>query len=148
MIVISADPWKKMVAHAEAAYPDECVGALLGRLGGDRKEVERALELNNAHEGSRRTRYTLLPEDLLQAEKEARASKLDVIGIYHSHPDAGAYFSKTDLENSCSWYSFVVVSVLQGEVADAKSFLPNDDQTAAPEEELRLPKGTHLCPPS
>lgn len=141
MIEIPAEPWKHLIAHAEASYPDECVGALLGRLDGAQKHVEKILELNNAHEGSRRTRYTLLPEDLLQAEREARASGLDVIGIYHSHPEAGAYFSDTDLKNSCSWYSFVVVSVIEGQVADAKSFLPNDDQTDAPEEELRLPQG-------
>ena len=65
---------------------------------------------------------------------------LDLIGIFHSHPDCDAYFSKTDLENSCPWYSFVVLSIKSGKFDHANSFLPNADQTAAEKEELIWPK--------
>ena len=61
--------------------------------------------------GAQGARYELRPKDLMEAEKKARAAGLDLIGIFHSHPDCDAYFSKTDLENSCPWYSFVVLSV-------------------------------------
>ena len=61
---------------------------------------------------------------------------MDLIGIYHSHPDCGAYFSQTDLKNSCPWYSFVVLSIHGGEFDHANSWLPNPDQTAAAKEEL------------
>jgi proteasome lid subunit RPN8/RPN11 len=82
----------------------------------------------------------LRPEDLLAADKKARAAGLDLIGIFHSHPDCDAYFSKTDLENSCPWYSFVVISVKNGKFDHANSFLPNAEQTDAPKEELIWPK--------
>ena len=68
------------------------------------------------------------------------ARGLDLIGIFHSHPDADAYFSDTDLKNSCPWYSFVVLSVYNGTFDHAKSFLPDPDQTKADEEELKWPK--------
>ncbi len=80
------------------------------------------------------------PEDLLAADRSARAAGLDLIGIFHSHPDCDAYFSKTDLENSCPWYSFVVLSVKSGKFDHAASFLPNPDQTAAEKEDLIWPK--------
>ena len=64
--------------------------------------------------GPKRSRYELRPEDLLAAEKRARQEGMDLIGIYHSHPDCDAYFSETDLKNSCPWYSFVVLSVRSG----------------------------------
>lgn len=136
MIRIDEQPFSAMKAHAEATYPDECVGVMFGSLTDGVKEVSESAELANAHEGSQRARYELRPEDLLKAEKEARARKLDVIGIYHSHPDADAYFSETDLKNSCPWFSFVVLSIKQGKFDHANSWLPDADQTKADKEEL------------
>ena len=81
-------------------------------------------------------RYVLRNEDLLAADAEARKRGLDLIGIYHSHPDCDAYFSETDLKNSCPWYSFVVISIKQGEFDHANSWLPDPDQTKADKEEL------------
>ena len=125
-----------MVAHAEATYPNECCGAMLGNIDGDRKSVHLAVRLDNAAEGSQRAYYELRPEDLLRADREARDRKMDLIGIYHSHPDCGAYFSETDLKNSCPWYSFVVLSIQEGRFDHANSWLPNYEQTEAAKEEL------------
>ena len=125
-----------MVAHAEATYPNECCGAMLGNIDGDRKSVHLAVRLDNAAEGSQRAYYELRPDDLLRADREARDRKMDLIGIYHSHPDCGAYFSETDLKNSCPWYSFVVLSIQEGRFDHANSWLPNHEQTAAEKEEL------------
>ncbi len=140
MIEIETKPWHTMVLHAERTYPNECCGAMLGRILGGKKIVTEAIALNNAFEGERRTRYELRPQDLLAAEKAARKSGLDLVGIFHSHPDCDAYFSKTDLKNSCPWYSFVVLSVTNGKFAHANSFLPDPEQTKADPEELIWPK--------
>ena len=94
------------------------------------------MPLRNAFDGAQAERYELRPEDLLAADREARAQQMDLVGIYHSHPDCGAYFSKTDLQNSCPWYSFVVLSIQKGEFDHANSWLPNAEQTAAEKEEL------------
>jgi len=136
MIRIESDPWAAMVAHARAAYPNECCGAMLGTTDGDTKMVRQAIAIDNAFDGAQATRYELRPEDLLAADKAARERQMDLIGIYHSHPDCDAYFSKTDLQNSCPWYSFVVLSIQKGVFHHANSFLPNFDQTEAPKEEL------------
>ena len=136
MIRVAGEPWREMVAHARATYPDECVGAMLGRVEDGEKEVLIAMRLQNASAGSQRARYELRPEDLLAANKEARRQGLDLVGIYHSHPDCGAYFSETDLKNSCPWYSFIVLSIQKGEFDHANSWLPNAEQTEAEKEEL------------
>jgi proteasome lid subunit RPN8/RPN11 len=140
MIRIDPQPWRDMVAHAQQAYPNECCGAMLGSSADGARVVRAAVALDNAFDGERRQRYLLRPEDLLRADREARGLGMDLIGIYHSHPDCGAYFSSTDLENSCPWYSFVVLSVKEGRFDSAASFLPNLERTAAPEEELICPK--------
>jgi proteasome lid subunit RPN8/RPN11 len=109
---------------------------MLGSIDGDQKTVRESMVLQNAFEGAQAARYELRPEDLLAADKAARDRNMDLIGIYHSHPDCDAYFSKTDLQNSCPWYSFVVLSIQNGEFHHANSWLPNFDQTDAAKEEL------------
>lgn len=136
MIRIEAEPWKTMVAHARRTYPNECCGAMVGSTDGETKIVREAIELRNAFEGAQAARYELRPEDLLAADRAARERGMDLIGIYHSHPDCDAYFSTTDLQNSCPWYSFVVLSIQKGDFHHANSWLPNVDQTAAEKEEL------------
>src|ERR1035437_4137669 len=137
MIRVESEPWAAMVAHARQAYPNECCGAMLGAIDGGRKLVREALPLENAFEGVQATRYQLRPEDLLEADAAARRRGMELNGIYHSHPDCDAYFSETDLKNSCPWYSFVILSIKNGQFDHANSFIPDLDQTRADKEELR-----------
>ena len=129
-----------MVAHAEATFPNECCGAMIGSIDGERKTVTKSIRLDNVSVGPQAARYELRPEDLLRADREARAAGLDLIGIYHSHPDCDAYFSETDLKNSCPWYSFIVLSIKSGQFDHANSWLPNAEQTHADKEELTWPE--------
>jgi proteasome lid subunit RPN8/RPN11 len=136
MIKVEPEAWGVMVAHAQDKFPNECCGAMLGAIDGDTKTVTLAVPLANAYEGPQADHYELRPEDLLAADHEARRLGMDLIGIFHSHPDCDAYFSETDLKNSCPWYSFVVLSIKNGEFDHAHSFLPNAEQTRAESEEL------------
>lgn len=140
MIEIELKPWQAMVLHAERTYPNECCGAMLGHTQSSKKLVTEAIPLENAYAGEKNARYELRPADLQKAEAEARSRGLDLIGIFHSHPDCDAYFSETDLKNSCPWYSFVVLSIQRGTFDHANSFLPNIEQTEAEKEELIWPK--------
>ncbi|MGA8595131.1 MAG: M67 family metallopeptidase [Bryobacteraceae bacterium] len=140
MIEIEREPWQAMVRHAETTYPSECCGAMLGRNVNGKKSVISALPLENVFAGGQGDRYELRPEDLMKADRAAREQGLDLIGIFHSHPDCDAYFSSTDMKNSCPWFSFVVLSIKDGKFDHANSFLPDWDQTKADKEELIWPK--------
>ena len=128
-----------MLAEALRVYPDECCGALLGRVEAGGKLVSQAVPLDNVFAGPHASRYEVRPSDLARLSRHARGLGLDLIGIYHSHPDSGAGFSETDLRNSCPWYSFVVLSLRGGRFAEARSWLPDGAQTKADEEDLRYP---------
>ena len=136
MLRIETQPFAEMKAHAEATYPNECVGAMIGTITDGAKVVESALQLENSAEGSQRAYYQLSPDHLMKADRAAREQGKELIGIYHSHPDCDAYFSETDLKNSCPWYSFVVLSIKQGKFDHANSWLPDAEQTQADKEEL------------
>jgi proteasome lid subunit RPN8/RPN11 len=136
-----------MVAHARRVYPNECCGAMLGSAGDGVKSVSLALPLANAFAGEQGERYELRPEDLLAADRAAREQRMELIGIYHSHPDCDAYFSETDLKNSCPWYSFVVLSIQNGAYHHSNCWLPNMEQTEAAKEELIVERAAVSSPP-
>lgn len=138
MIRIEARPWAEMVEHARSTYPDECVGVMLGSGGNGTKTVHLVLPMENVNPGPKQQRYKLDQSGLMSADAEARRRGLTLIGIYHSHPDCDAYFSETDLKNSCPWYSFVVLSIRNGEFDHANSWLPDADQKAAERELLEV----------
>ena len=132
MITIDKAAWERMVAHAEQTYPKECCGVMLG----SEQVVKEAVPLPNVYTGPQEDFFVLAPEDLLRTEQQARKNGMDVIGIFHSHPNCDAYFSKRDLEHSCPWYSYVVLSIKGGRFDHANSYRPDDDQRTAPKEEL------------
>jgi proteasome lid subunit RPN8/RPN11 len=147
MIRIAAEPWEVMVAHARRAYPNECCGAMLGSAADGVKDVREALPLKNAFTGEQDERYELRPEDLLAADRAARERGMELIGIYHSHPDCDAYFSETDLKNSCPWYSFLVLSIRYGFYHHANSWLPDMELTGAVKEKLIVERAAASSPP-
>lgn len=136
MIRIEPGAWDVMIQHAQGAFPNECCGVVFGVVEGEHKTGRLAVAMENAYQGSQADRYEIRQTELLAADEKARQQGLELIAIFHSHPDSDAYFSQTDLKNSSSWYSFVVLSIRAGTFSHAKSFLPNPEQTAAPEEEL------------
>ena len=117
--------------EAEAAYPNEDCGILLGtetaHPAGPWRTVERLLLAENVHESSERYhRFTIDPRALLRAEREARTANQLVLGFYHSHPDHPAQPSPTDLAQAWPVYSYVIVSVEKGRAADTTSWRLTD----------------------
>ncbi|MCG8604725.1 M67 family metallopeptidase, partial [bacterium] len=77
---------------------------------------------------------------VLQAEKFARERGMDIVGFYHSHPNADARPSKYDLEHGWPWYSYVIVSVRSGHAGDLTSWKLREDRRQFDEEEIRVAK--------
>lgn len=79
-------------------------------------------------------RYTIAPIVFLQAQSEARDRRLDIIGIYHSHPDNCATPSEFDRVYAWPQYSYIIVSVQQGKACDLNSWSLDDNHRFQPEE--------------
>jgi len=116
--------------HGEETYPHECCGALLGRDAENSREVLDLLPLENRRNDSPRNRFEVTPEDVRLAEITARAKQLDLIGWYHSHPDAPARPSEFDREHAWPWYSYIIVSIQAREPRDTRSWRLRDDRSA------------------
>ena len=113
--------------HAEAAYPAECCGAMVGRAEGTAKEV---LWLSPAV--NRRTddphRYLIAPYDLLQLQREVREAGQEIVGYYHSHPDHPARPSAFDAEHAWPWYSYLIVRIDRGRGTEMASWVLDDER--------------------
>lgn len=121
---------RKIEAHGTETFPYECCGALLGRDDDARREVADLYALSNRRDDSPRNRFEITPEDVLLAERTARDKKLDLIGWYHSHPNAPARPSEYDREHAWPWYSYIIVSIRDGVPADMTSWRLHDDRAA------------------
>ena len=125
--------------QGEAEYPHECCGLLLGRFDeAGRKTVVEVYPVSNARaESERHNRSLILPREYLRGERQARASGLDVVGNYHSHPDHPAAPSQFDLEHAWPTWSYVIVSVSEGQARDLlRSWELRADRSQFDEEEI------------
>jgi len=101
-------------AHAQRDYPNECCGLMVGRRDGEAWQVEYARPARNLTVERAGDRFLLDPADFVRVDREARGSGLDIIGVYHSHPDHPAQASETDRENAWPALAYLIVGVRQG----------------------------------
>ncbi|NNM86848.1 MAG: M67 family metallopeptidase [Phycisphaerales bacterium] len=102
--------------HLGAAYPQEACGLLLTEPNQPLMQPEREIHIaavwpmaNEAPEAERFNRYAIAPAAMHQAQNQASAAGLDIVGVYHSHPDAPAQPSATDLTAAWPVYIYIIV---------------------------------------
>jgi proteasome lid subunit RPN8/RPN11 len=108
--------------HLEAGYPNEACGALIGRADGAEHTVEEFRGMRNTITDRPWDRYALDPLEQLRVQKDAESRGLEIIGFAHSHPDHSAVPSRFDAEHGWSFYSYVVASVQEGTLREARSW--------------------------
>ncbi len=137
MLIVDHENMKSIRAHAERDYPHECGGMLIGRFSDQMKTVVETFPLQNAREeAARHNRVLILPTDVLKAERYARERKLDVVGYYHSHPEDTAVPSQYDLDHALPVWSYLIASVIDGKLADVRSWEMENDRSKFNEEEI------------
>jgi proteasome lid subunit RPN8/RPN11 len=126
-------------AHGEAAYPNEGAGLLLGQASGGAKTLAAILPIANQWQAEEQYhRFLITPDDMLRGESEAARRGLDVIGIFHSHPDHVAEPSGFDRDWALPWYSYIITSVQQSKAVVSRSWLLREDRSGFEEEPLAL----------
>jgi proteasome lid subunit RPN8/RPN11 len=140
LITLGDERLVKIREHGERDYPYECCGLLIGRFEHDgRKIVMETYPISNAREESaKRNRFLIQPEELLEGERYARGKQLDVLGFYHSHPDAPAVPSQYDLEHAWPTYSYIIVSVNENRSGDLFSWEQQPDRSRFNREEITV----------
>lgn len=133
-MILTPEEYARIRAQAVEEYPGECCGVVMDKAG-ERfllacRNIQDELHAKDPqrHPRDSRTAYYIDPRDLIaMGRREAQGFR--VLTIYHSHIDAGAYFSATDKHNALVGgepaypeATYVVLSVLERRVADANAF--------------------------
>ena len=136
---IPRDTLNRIYAHGEEAYPEEGAGFLLGVADGDQRQVAAILQLENAREdAARHNRYLLTPQDYLRGEQHAAGLGLDVLGVFHSHPDHPNHPSEFDRQWAMPWFSYMITSVEGGHAVGSRSWRLSEDRSAFEEEPIHV----------
>jgi proteasome lid subunit RPN8/RPN11 len=133
---IDASVMKEIEAHALEAYPSESCGFVFGpadqpaKLDASQREENEADKYHKLDPATfPRTSNTYFKINELRAARtfeEGQTHGRPVKVIYHSHCDAGAYFSEEDAatfanDGQLMWpCAYIVVSVMNGEIAERR----------------------------
>ena len=124
--------------HGEADYPHEACGLMGGTMEGDRTVVRQLVALPNERSDSARNRYLIDPDAFRRAQKTLDGEGLEIVGVYHSHPDHPAEPSTFDREHAWPRLSYIIVAVAAGRSGDLRSWRLSDDRAAFTEEPITL----------
>lgn len=92
--------------------PNESCALLFGKTENDQLVVKELFLTENTEKSP--VNFTISNEQLIQGYQEAEEKKLEVIGIFHSHPNSEPYPSNTDKKfmkiNPVVWVIFSCLS--------------------------------------
>jgi proteasome lid subunit RPN8/RPN11 len=135
-LIIPPELLIKIHANGERAYPEEGAGFLFGSDTPSRHVVA-VYELPNAREDTaRHNRYLITPQDYLKGELEAERLGLNIIGVFHSHPDHPNQPSEYDREWAQPYFSYIITSIQSGKAVASRSWRLSDDRGQFVEETL------------
>ena len=137
MLEISNEVLAQIYAHGEAAFPDEGAGFLLGT--DNPRRITAILGLPNAREDeARHNRFLITPKDYLNGELEAERLGLDVLGIFHSHPDSPNNPSTYDRDWAQPFFSYIITSVYAAKAVQSRSWVLSENRAHFDEEEIKI----------
>ncbi len=141
MVILTQAVDAEIRAHGAAAYPYEGCGLLLGTVENGRNVVTAVCPLPNMwpDEEEKRVRFRIAPEDWRDAELEALAEGVDIVGIFHSHPDHPPVASPRDLAWA-SWpgYSYLITEIRDGQPLGSRSWQLAEDRSGFIEEQVQI----------
>ncbi len=135
-VTMSARLYNELGEHARETHPEECCGLLTGSAPGRYERVHRCRnEMTKLHQQDPisfprdgRMAFHMSEADYLRVQKEADVRGQPVTAVYHSHADAGAYFSELD-QGFASQRAFpfpeahhIVISVVDGLLKETAVF--------------------------
>lgn len=118
---IPTNIFEQMVAQAKALAPIEACGILAG----SDSKVEKLYKMTNVDNSS--SHFMMEPKEQFAVVKDIRSAGLEMLAIYHSHPETLARPSAEDIRLALTPDVIYLIVSLQGAKAPAvKGFLLED----------------------
>jgi proteasome lid subunit RPN8/RPN11 len=136
-IHLSRDLQQAIFDHLQAAYPNEGGGFLLGRVEGERVQVQETIAIENVFEAAEQYhRYAMTPQDWMRLEDEADSRGLTLVGYYHSHPDSPAVPSVFDRDHALPHFTYLITQVQNRTAQEMLAWRLKEDRSAFEGEQL------------
>ena len=107
-IVLTQKEKNELVTHAIEQQPSESCAMLLGEKIDGAWNVKEVFLTENIDKSQ--TNFTISPEELLKGYQLAEKMNLELVGVFHSHPNSDAVPSSTDKKfmqnNPVPWIIF------------------------------------------
>ena len=116
--------FEQMLKQAKDQAPIEACGILAGRDG----QVEKLYKMTNADQSN--THFMMAPEEQFKVVKDIRSAGLEMLAIYHSHPESPARPSAEDIRMAFTSNTIYVILSLQQAEPAVKGFLIEDDNVS------------------
>ena len=117
-----------LIQHSEKAGLSESCAMLLGTHGDQQWNVKEVFLTQNIDNSQ--TNFTISPEELLKGYQLAEKIQLELVGVFHSHPNSDAIPSSTDKKfmqnNPVPWIIF------SGITNDLSAYLLDSDVIEIP----------------
>ena len=118
---IPGNLFEQMVQQAKAEAPIEACGILAGRDG----QVEKLYKMTNTNQSH--DHFMMEPEEQFKVVKDIRAASLEMLAIYHSHPETPARPSEEDIRLALTPGAIYVIVSLKDTDPVTKGFLIEDN---------------------
>ncbi len=86
----------------------------------------------------RERRYLVSPDVMFALMQEERRTKRKILGFYHSHPNHPAQPSAYDRDWASPWYTYIIVSILDGTPDTLTAWQLNEDGDALISETIEI----------
>ena len=93
-IILNQEQVDKLIEHSTKSHPNESCAMLLGTYDEAQWNVKEVFLTNNMEQSE--TNFTISPDELLYGHKLAEKKQLELVGVFHSHPNSSAVPSDTD----------------------------------------------------
>jgi proteasome lid subunit RPN8/RPN11 len=140
MLKISKTLIEEIGKQGEEGYPYEICGFMLGNIDyqNNIREVKEIFQVENQNKERANDRFEISPKDYLKVENYAESKGLQIVGIYHTHPDHPDRPSKTDLAFAQPDMSYIIMSVNNGKAENWRSWELDLEEEEFKEEKVEL----------
>ncbi len=129
---IPGDIFEQMVQQAKAEAPIEACGILAGRDG----QVEKLYQMTNTDQSH--DHFMMEPQEQFKVVKDIRTAALEMLAIYHSHPETPARPSAVDIRLALTPGVIYVIVSLKDTDPVTKGFLIEDNSVTEVPVEIKV----------
>lgn len=127
MVYLEEGAYYHLVLDAERTFPYECCGFLLGTEDETGRQVLGIRVVDNAREGDKRRRFEISAKDYQEAEAYALENNIQLLGVYHSHPNHPAIPSEHDRVAAQPYFSYAILSIQEGKFHHLRCWRLNEN---------------------